>query len=55
MTFWDSSALAPLLFEERFQLAAALVVTGDRPVGNLFLTADARLRLAAQTENFDVL
>lgn len=44
----------PLRTGDAFQLAAALVVTGENPVGHQFLTGDTRLALAAQTEGFHV-
>ena len=46
--------LHPLRTGDAFQLAAALVVTGERPDGHRFLTADARLKLAAQMESFQI-
>ena len=36
------------------QLAAALVVTEDRPTGHSFVSSDGRLRAAAQREGFVV-
>lgn len=44
----------PLRSGDAFQLAAALVVTRERPSGHAFLTSDAKLATAARMEGFTV-
>lgn len=39
---------------DAFQLAAALVAFSERPAGQWFYTADARLLVAAHSEGFEV-
>jgi hypothetical protein len=45
-------AVHPLRAADAVQLAAALVVTEDRPVGHSFVCNDPRLRTAAEREGF---
>jgi len=44
----------PLRSGDAFQLAAALVVTQERPSGHIFLTSDTKLATAARLEGFTV-
>ncbi len=47
-------AVHPLSVADALQLAAALVLAGERPQGWTLLTCDARLSAAAVAEGFDV-
>ena len=45
----------PLTAADALQLAAALVLSNERPRGRVFVTADERLSEAAAAEGFDVI
>jgi len=45
----------PLRAAAALQLAAALVLTQERPTGWLFVTADVRLAAVAAAEGFEVI
>ncbi len=54
-TVWRVLSLHPLHAADSLQLAAALIWTQGRPVGQHFVCLDHRLRKAAQREGFEVL
>ena len=47
-------AVHTLTSADALQLAAALVLAGDRPAGRFFICSDARLAASARSEGFDV-
>lgn len=48
-------AVHPLRAADALQLAAALVLTGERPTGYRFVTRDDRLAAAARAEGFELI
>lgn len=52
---WRLLAVHPLRAADALQLAAALVAAEDRPERHTFVSADTRLRTAAEREGFSLL